>query len=324
MSRQPLPLIEGDEVRIISPSDILDPDDIKKKQAIIDGFTGIGLKVSFGKNAFNKNASIQDKLSDLHDAFSQPEVKAIVAGTGGFSANALIDQIDYKLIKSNPKIFMGYSDITILLNAIYSRTGLITYHGPNAGALGDKHGQDFAISYIRKCLFSKQIFDASKSETWFDKDYTQTNPKYKSYSNDGWWNVNPAGIVEGRLVGGNLSCMSLLAGTKFFPKLSKSILLIEDDYETQAHHFAAKLRHLALQPGFSKIEGVIVGRFQPKSQIKQAQFKKILLEIIQLEDVPILANIDVGHTKPQLTLPIGGIVQLTALKKRQSIRVIEH
>lgn len=321
MSRLPVVLKPGDEVRVVSPSD---PLEFTKKDNIIDGFKKLDLKVSFGANCFDKQASAQDRLDDLHAAFADPNVRAVFAGTGGFSANQLLPRIDYKLIKSHPKIFAGYSDITTLLNAIYAQTGLVTYHSVNAGGVGDNHGQEYAHEYIEKCLFSRQVFELALASAWFNKDYTQAKPEYKRYKNDGWWNLNPKGIVEGRLIGGNLTCLSLLTGTQYFPKLKGSILLIEDDYESQPRHFVARFNQLAQQPGFNKLEGLIFGRFQPKSQIDKQTLEVLVKSLPELENVPIIANVDFGHTKPQVTLPIGGIAQLTVLSQRQSIKIIEH
>jgi len=321
MSRLPATLKPGDEVRVIAPSDPLDK---TKKSEIIEGFAELGLRVSFGAHCFRTSCSSEQKLDDLHNAFADPKIRAVFAGTGGFSANELLPHIDYKLIKTHPKIFAGYSDITTLLNAIYAQTGLITYHTINASGVGDKYGQEFTHDYLRKCLFSRQMFELNPAQEWFNKDYTESAPRYKQYKNDNWWGLNEQGIVEGRLVGGNLTCLLLLAGTKYFPKLKGSILFLEDDYESQPHHFVARLRSLILQPGFNRVEGIMIGRFQPKSQITRHILQQMLKSIPELETMPIVANVDFGHTKPQVTLPIGGIVQLAVLKNRQTIKLVEH
>lgn len=313
----------GDEVRIISPSDV-PKEDSQEISKIIAAFHKLGLTVSFSDNCFNSKASIKDKLDDLHTAFRDPSVKAVFASTGGFSSNNLIDGIDFKLIKKHPKIICGYSDITVLLNAIYSRTGLITYHGPNASGAANEHGHSYTQEYLKKCLFSREVFTIEPSSRWFNKDYSVVSPRYTSYKNDGWWDLNKKGIVEGRLIGGNLSCLLLLAGTNYFPNLKKAIVFIEDDFETQKHHFEAKFRSLTQQPGFNKIEGLIFGRSQPKSDISKDNLSNLLTQYPSLRDVPVLANVDFGHTKPQATIPVGGIAQLKVLPEYSEIKIIEH
>ena len=326
MAKYPLPLKPGDNIRVICPSSTLDSKTSKKKKKSTTAFESLGLKVSFGRNCFNQSASKQQRLDDLHQAFIDPDVKGIFAGTGGFSSNDLLEDIDYKLIKKLPKVFCGYSDITVLLNAIYSRTGLVTYHGPNFNGVGSRGGQTFTHEYLNKCLMSRHIYALEQSDQWFDKEYCDChdNGEEKKYENDGWWGINRSGIVEGRLVGGNISCFSLLSGTKFMPSLSKSILLIEDDYESQAHHFNALLNSILQQSGAGSIQGVIIGRFQKKSGITKEELAEICLSKKQLEDVAIIANVDIGHTSPKTTLPIGGLVQLAALKDQLQIKVIEH
>lgn len=131
----PEKLSEGDEIRIIAPSRSLSLVSAKAVKQARDLLSSKGYKVSFSKHckecSFNDSAQVKSKIEDLHEAFSDPKVKAIIAAIGGFSSNQILEYIDYSLISNNPKIFCGYSDISALLNAIYAKTGLITYHGPN-------------------------------------------------------------------------------------------------------------------------------------------------------------------------------------------------
>ncbi len=135
-------LKSGSHIRVIAPSfsmEILSQDTI---QYALDRFQQMGFTVSFGKHAFEMNqfrsSSIQSRLEDLHEAFADPSVHGIVAAIGGMNANQLLDYIDWDIIKKNPKVFCGYSDITILLNAITVKTGLITYYGPAFSTFGQK------------------------------------------------------------------------------------------------------------------------------------------------------------------------------------------
>ena len=147
----PAKLNVGDEVRIIAPSRSFN----LLSQETIDIATNrleeLGLKVSFGKNIRNeidKNyccASIEDRIEDLHDAFRDKNVKAILTVIGGYNVNQILDYIDYDLIKNNPKIICGFSDITALLNAITAKTGLVTYYGPHYSSFGMKKGFEYTL-----------------------------------------------------------------------------------------------------------------------------------------------------------------------------------
>ena len=321
MSRVAPRLKIGDEVRIICPSSPLQDKENDKQKQIIDGFKKLGLKVSFANYCFEQNATPKQRADDLIDAFRDKSVRGVWAGTGGFSSIEILSCIDLKEIGN--KIICGYSDITVLLNAIYAKTGLITYHAPNAGAVGQN---EFADRFIKKALFSKEIFTLESSKQWtetiYDKDHHDGIDH--SYHNTGWWTLNSAGIVEGRLIGGNLTCFSYLKSTQFMPNLKGSIVLIEDDYEAQSHHFSAMFESLVLNDKFKGVEAILIGRFQMASGVDRKYLANLVSRNPALQHVPIIANVDFGHTKPQLTLPIGGIVQVTCLPDRQLIKIIEH
>ena len=133
----PPKLKKGDEIRVITPSRSIKLKFISKEMVDngIKNLENLGLKVTFGKHVeeiddFN-SSSIKSRISDLHDAFSDKNVKAIITVIGGYNSNQLLEYINYELIRENPKILVGYSDITALQNAIYTKTGLITYSGPH-------------------------------------------------------------------------------------------------------------------------------------------------------------------------------------------------
>lgn len=159
----PQKLKKGDKMRIIAPSRSMaiiseETRDIAKKR-----FKEFGLELSFGKHIEEidefVSSSIESRLEDLHDAFCNPKIKAIFTAIGGFNANQLLRYIDWDLIKKNPKIFCGFSDITVLSNAIYTKTGLVTYSGPHYSTFGHELHFDFDLDYVKKCLFSDESFE---------------------------------------------------------------------------------------------------------------------------------------------------------------------
>ena len=140
----PKKLNKGDEIRVIAPSRSMRILNNETITAAKERLEKLGFKVSFGKNVSNSMgedyncASIEDRIEDLHDAFRDKNVKAILTVIGGYNVNQLLEHIDYELIKENPKILCGFSDITALCNAIYTKTGMVTYSGPHFSSFGMK------------------------------------------------------------------------------------------------------------------------------------------------------------------------------------------
>ena len=155
----PNKLKKGDEIRVIAPSRSMSLLNDKTINIATSRLIEMGFKVTFGKNVNNTTnddfccASIEDRVNDLHDAFKDKNVKAILTVIGGFNVNQILDYIDYELIKNNPKIICGFSDITALLHAIYAKTGLVTYYGPHFSSFGMKKGFDYTLKYFKK-IFS--------------------------------------------------------------------------------------------------------------------------------------------------------------------------
>ena len=130
----------------------------------------LGLKIIFSKNAFEKNilssSSLKSKIEDLHKAFSDKNIRGILCVRGGFNANTLLKYIDWDLIKANPKPLCGFSDITVLSNAIYAKTGVVSYVGPNFTTFGAKDGTEYLVEYFKKCLMKDESFALLPSKTF--------------------------------------------------------------------------------------------------------------------------------------------------------------
>jgi len=330
MATFPKRLASGDTVRIICPSDSLRPQDRAKHEVAAAVLESLGLQVELAAHCYDNDgqgrAAVDKRLDDLHQAFADKTVRLVMAGTGGFDSALLLDRIDYDLIRRNPKFFCGYSDITNLLQAITAQTDLTTYHTTNFNGLAGTFGRDFTLTYLQKILFSTHAFTAVTAKTWFDKTYSAQHPDglEKRYRNTGWWGVQSAGIVEGRLAGGNIGCLLQLAATGYIPHYKQTILAIETDQTVNAHDFELQLRLLLQTKAFAEPEAIVIGRFQKASGLNRSELEALIAAIPQLRHIPIIANIDFGHTKPQLTLPIGGLVQVHALPERLAIKIIEH
>lgn len=316
----------GDVVRIIAPSRSLSLISQESRELANKRFEDMGLKITFGKHVEEidsfASTTIESRIADLHDAFTDKSVKAVITVIGGFNSNQLLRYIDWNLIKENPKIFCGYSDITALNNSIFTKTGLITYSGPHYSTFGQKLYLDYTIEYFKKCLFSDQSFDLEASKEWSDDAWYKNQDDRHLISNEGYLCINE-GEAEGTILGANLCTFNLLHGTEYMPDLTDSILFIEDDEESVPHTFDRDLQSLVHLPGFSKVKGIVIGRFQNASKMTNQLLKQIIKTKKELEKLPVIANVDFGHTDPKITFPIGGRVKLI-VNTVSSIIITEH
>ena len=323
----PSKLKRGDLIRIITPSRSLHLIGEETKRIATKRFEDMGLTLSFGKHVNEMDdfasSSIQSRLEDLHDAFADKNVRAILTVIGGFNSNQLFKYIDWDLIKSNPKIFCGYSDITALNNAIYAKTGLITYSGPHYSTFGQKLHFDYSLEHFKKCLLSDEQFEILPSKEWSDDAWYMDQNKREPLQNNGFFTIHE-GKAVGTIIGANLCTFNLLQGTEYMPSLQDSILFIEDDYESVPHTFDRDLQSLIHQSGFEGVRGIIIGRFQKASKMTNDLLKQIIESKKELINIPVIANVDFGHSDPKITFPIGGAAQIQADKSNISVKILTH
>jgi len=323
----PEKLKAGDEIRVIAPARSLSLISAEVRQIAIDNFESMGLKVTYSKNCEESDAfissSIDSRIEDLHEAFRDKNVKGIFTVIGGYNSNQLLDSIDFELIKSNPKILCGYSDITILSNAIYAKTGLITYSGPHFSTLGMKKGLEYTLEYMNKCLFEDLAFEINPSGTWSDEAWFLDQDNRKFEKNEGVKVFNE-GETEGVIIGGNLCTLNLLQGSEFMPTLSDSILFIEDDSLSCPSTFERDLLSLIHQPGFESVKAVVIGRFQKDMEMTEELLTQVLSTKKALKDIPVIYDLDFGHTTPHITFPVGGTAKLKASIEGVTLIIEEH
>ncbi|MCX6796361.1 MAG: LD-carboxypeptidase [Candidatus Falkowbacteria bacterium] len=323
----PKKLMKGDEIRIIAPSSSLGIISQENRELAIKRLGKLGLKISYSKNAEEidefESSSIESRVSDLHEAFLDKNVSGILAAIGGFNVNQILKYLNYDLIRNNPKIICGYSDITALSIAIYAKTGLVNYSGPAFANFGMIKGLDYTIDYFKKCLMNNDSFEVVSSEKWSDDKWYLDQEKRKFIKNNGELLINE-GEAEGKIIGGNLCTLNLLIGTEFMPSIKNSILFLEDDEESKLKHFDRNLQSLLHQPEFSQARGLVIGRFQKVSEATNEKIIKMIKTKKELDDIPIVANLDFGHTSPLLTFPIGGKAKLSAVSGSMKLDIIEH
>jgi len=320
-------LKKGDCVRVITPARSLSIIDDETREFANNRFKELGLQIDFGKHVEESDicdsSSIVSRVEDLHAAFVDEKVKGIFTVIGGYNSNQLLRYIDWDLIRNNPKILCGFSDITALQNAIFTKTGLVTYSGPHYSTFAQKHHFDYTLEYVRKCLFNDQPFFIKPSQNWSDDKWWINQEERNLIPNPGWLIINE-GEASGIIVGGNLGTFSLLFGTEYCPSLKDKILFIEDDFETKWYEFDRRLQSLIHQPEFSAVKGIVVGRFQIGSGMTDELLIKSIKTKKELDHMPIIANVDFGHSDPKITWPIGGEVAIHVSQNESFIEVSRH
>jgi len=295
---KPPKLKNGDVVGVISPSmPVFSKKGLTRGMKVLES---LDFKPKLGPKALEvsgnyKAGSRKDRIQDLNAMFLDDEVKGIFCTGGGYVSIQLLPDMDWAMIEKNPKIFVGYSDITTLLNAITEKTGLITFHGPTIEVLSSEtKSAKFTVQGLKDALM--------KGEKGKLPNYTE-------------WKVLKAGKAEGNLVGGNLDVTASLLGTAYEPKWDGKILFWEEVGET-IEGIDNMLWRLRVAKVFKKIEGMVIGKITNLQSIedetegwanleKPPVLEDIILEATEGFNFPILYGADFGHDVPSLTLPVG-------------------
>ncbi|WP_048601575.1 S66 family peptidase [Rubeoparvulum massiliense] len=323
----PTKLQAGDEIRVIAPSTSMTILHEEQIEYAIERLEQYGFHVSMGKHVGEcdelSTSSIASRVEDIHDAFRDPNVKGILTAIGGFHANQLLQYLDYDVIKQNPKVFCGYSDITALSNAIYKQTGLVTYSGPHFSSFSMKKGFEYTWTKFQKCVMKDGSYEVVPAPYWSDDEWYLDQEDRIFIDNEGPLVINE-GEATGVSLGGNLSTISLLQGTNYMPSLQNSILLIEDDELSSIHVFDRMLQSLIQQPDFHGVQAILIGRFQNISHVKNSEIEYMIRTKKELAHLPVVANLNFGHTTPFFTFPVGGIISVHAKGNHVQLKVIKH
>ncbi|PID65295.1 MAG: hypothetical protein CR977_01405 [Gammaproteobacteria bacterium] len=283
----------GDTIGIVSPADAVTPELHGYFNRGVDYLEQLSFTVKLGKNALsntlNYSATAQEKADDLHAMFADPDVKAIICSQGGANTNTLLPLLDFSLIKKHPKILLGLSDISVLLNTIYQQTGLVTFYG------------------------NTLIWGFGRNPTAYDKQEfiaRLVDGATGSIAHNSEWQCVRGGVAEGILIGGNLNCLNKLAGTPYQTDFTDKILLLETygEYHTPAS-VEGELSRLKQMGVFEQIKGLWLGYYQHESRITYAE---IVMNTVKDYHFPIIQCDDFGHKTPTTVIPIGARVRLDA------------
>ncbi|MCU4117388.1 LD-carboxypeptidase [Mycoplasma zalophi] len=300
----------GDEIRVVAPARSLKLIGEVNTNLAIKKLESMGFKVTFGKNVYEVenrlSGSIKQKVDDLHDAFLDKNVKAILTVIGGFNSNQLLPYINWEIIKNNPKIFCGFSDITSLHLGILKHANFPVFYGPHFSSFAMLKNSEYVEKQFRNMFLNEdKEVQLEASELWSDDLWFIDQENRKLEKNSGWWNIQD-GEAKGKILGGNLSTLLLINPTSNFPDVKEdTILAIEIVSLYDYDNFERMLVSLIQSPWFKHVKGLMIGRFCLGSNISKEDLITMLTTKSELKNMPIVANLDFGHSMPLSVIPLG-------------------
>jgi len=309
----PKGLKEGDTVGIVSPSSAIfetEPYEIAE-----ESMKAMGLKVKFGKFAKGRYGHLagtdEERAKELNNMFRDDSIQAVMALRGGSGAARILDKLDYKTIRNNPKIFIGYSDITALHLAIYEKTGLVTYHGPLAVSTWNS----FSFDHFKRLLFDNDKITFSNPTDKGD-NLVQTKNRIRT--------IQP-GEATGRLIGGNLSVLTGIMGSEYFPTDWENNILYLEDVGEQIYAVDRMMSQLQLGGVLGKISGFVFGKCTScnpgGSGYGSLTMEEVMDHYLKPLHIPAFSGAMIGHIDDNVTIPNGLKAKINATKG--SIELLE-
>jgi muramoyltetrapeptide carboxypeptidase len=308
---KPERLREGDLIGLMAPSSSVPQ---RKVDQAVESLTKLGFKIQLGKSILAERGYLagteKQRLDDLHEMFANPAIKGIWCVRGGYGAARLLPDVDFSIIKKNPKVFIGYSDITALHVAISQATGLVTFHGP----VGTTDYTPYTVKHLKATIqnpTSPYLIELCED--------LKLNP-----SNLFKTEVITSGKATGRLTGGNLSLLSSAAGTKFGLQSLKGKLLFIEDIDERPYRVDRMLTQLLQSTDIHKASGIILGIFDgcnPKPEELSLSLIDCLKDRLGNLGIPCMYGFSFGHITSQCTLPMGIEAEMDADKG--TIRFLE-
>ena len=275
----PSRLIPGDTVGIVAPAGPFDREKFMKGKAVLEsmGFQTFFDESIFRKSGFLAGTDIQ-RADQVNRLFADPDVQAVVCARGGYGSMRILPFLDFETIQENPKIFIGYSDISALLSVLYDRCGLVTFHGPVVTTLANAAQE--TIAGMRTVLTSNTILELKPEKGIVIKP----------------------DVAIGTVAGGNLTTLCHLVGTPYAPSFNGKILLLEDLGEAP-YRIDRMMTQMELAGCFEGLKGLVLGSFEECGQPDEVF--RIIQEIFRDVDIPILSGFEIGHRRINITIPIG-------------------
>ena len=303
-------LKKGDLIGLVTPGGNISKEELLQTVETLEGF---GFRTYYKDSVLSRYGYFAGKdierAHELMHMFANPDVDAILCVRGGYGAIRILDILDYELIQQNPKILIGYSDITALLISIYERTGLVTFHGP----VGVSSFNEFTVESFEKVLINPK----NKYKYPYEREpETEGNPENNIYSiNDG--------ITEGELIGGNLSVIVSMIGSAYEPDFEDKIVYLEEIGE-KPYRVDKMLFHLLYATNLKKAAGIVLGIFyECNKDKKEAGFtlKQAIGDLLKPTGIPVSYGLSFGHVNNKITIPNGIRAMFNATKN--SLKLLE-
>jgi len=299
----------GDTVGLINPAGAtFHPDDVNIARETL---AALGLKMAQGKHLLDQYGYLAgtdiNRAEDVNSMFSDPSVNAIITLRGGWGCNRILDMLDYQTIAKNPKILMGYSDITSLLLALQAKTGLVTFHGP----VGTSTWNKFSTDFVKRLLFKASAFSMENPKEIGD-NLTQTENRILT--------IHP-GKSRGTLQGGNLAVLTSMIGSDYLPTFKDSILFLEDVGE-DIYRIDRMLTQLRLAGILNDISGFVFGKCSkcgPGDGYSSLTLEQVLDDHIKPLGIPAWYGSMIGHISEKFTMPLGVKAEIDAKLGRISL-----
>jgi muramoyltetrapeptide carboxypeptidase LdcA involved in peptidoglycan recycling len=323
----------GDKIGIISPSWGGPGTFPHRLEAGIRQIEQFGYQAVVTAHARNTHGFVSDsaenRASDIHAMFADPEIKAIIASIGGDHSCHLLPLLDFDLIRRNPKIFMGFSDITVLNIAIYQAAGLVTFNGPAVMTdfADQPHMDAYAERWMHRVLCHAEPAGlvepaAAWTEEFLDWNQKKDLQRPRQMQPSSGWTWLKSGQGEGRLLGGCIESLQHLRGTSFWPDWSQSVLFFETSEEKPSPAAVDGILMDYENMGvLQELQGMLVGRPMRYTVEEKQALRDVILDRTQSYDFPIITDMDFGHTSPQITIPVGCRVRIDS--NRERVELIE-
>ncbi|HEO5320209.1 TPA: LD-carboxypeptidase [Streptococcus agalactiae] len=313
-------LTKGSHIRVLSPSSSIERlGGFEANLLAKEVLEKLGFQVSFSKHYLENDilysASIASRVEDLHEAFADPSVDAILATIGGFNSNELLPYLDYDLISKNPKIICGYSDSTAFLNAIFAKAKIQTYMGPAYSSFKMKEGQPYQTQTWLTAM-TENHYELWPSEEWSSDPWYDPSKPRQFFPTE--WKIYNHGKASGTIIGGNLSTFGLLRGTPYAPKIERYVLLIEEAEESNFYEFDRNLA--AILQAYPHPQAILMGRFPKECSMTPQVFEYILSKHAIFKEIPVIYDMDFAHTQPLLTVTIGAEISVDTTTLSLSIK----
>lgn len=303
---KPKRLKKGDRIALVTPGSYISE---KELQDSIKNLDELGFEVTFSKRLMLQNGYFsgtdEERAEDLMEMFERNDVDGIMCARGGYGCARILPLLDYDIIRSNPKVLIGYSDVTALLYGIFQKVGLVSFHGP----VSISTFNDFSVNN-----FNRVLTNPEPNAKFLNADSTEDENIYGVTS-------IVSGKKKGRLVGGNLSIMVSLIGTEFDVDYSNKIVFIEEVGE-EPYRIDRMITQLIQAGKFENAAGVMMGIFdncEPKEKNPAYSKSFILMEVLKDRfgkmKFPVVYGMSFGHIKNKFTIPFGILAELDADKQ---------